>query len=97
MRVEVKEQVVWKSYIIGEGRIHPIPPPFDSEFYDGTFVPSPADADDPERIENLDGAGEIRCRSDVDIGHFEMKGKVQVKVCKLESLSNHGLTSWDNL
>lgn len=83
VRIEVKEQVVWKSFIIGEGRIHPIPPPFDAEYYAGSersFVPSPAAEDDPERIENLDGAGRICCHSDIEVGHFNVQGRVQVKV-----------------
>ncbi|KAF9070773.1 hypothetical protein BDP27DRAFT_1419555 [Rhodocollybia butyracea] len=28
--VEIKDQVVWKHFGIGEGRVHPLPPPFES-------------------------------------------------------------------
>ncbi|KAJ3716873.1 hypothetical protein C8R42DRAFT_587348 [Lentinula raphanica] len=64
--VEVKDQVVWKSYNIGRGTLFPIPPPFELAMEDNPIV-------------NLDAAGEIRCQPDVDVGHFNVGGKVQVK------------------
>lgn len=77
--VEVKDQAVWKSFSIGKGIIHPIPPPFElAVLADDAFLP-PHSADHTEKIVNLDAAGEIQCQPDVDIGHFN-GGKVQVKV-----------------
>ncbi|KAH7877993.1 hypothetical protein F5879DRAFT_997125 [Lentinula edodes] len=76
--VEVKDQAVWKSFSIGKGIIHPIPPPFElAVLADDAFLP-PHSADHTEKIVNLDAAGEIQCQPDVDIGHFN-GGKVQVK------------------
>lgn len=78
--VNVKDQAVWKSFSIGKGRIHPIPPPFElAVLADDAFLPPHSQVDHTEKIVNLDAAGEIQCQPDVDIGHFN-GGKVQVKV-----------------
>lgn len=54
-----------------------IPPPFDSEHV--TADPSIAREYDPERIENLDGAGEVQCRPGIQFGNFD-SGRLRVKV-----------------
>ncbi|KAJ3836117.1 hypothetical protein F5878DRAFT_566145 [Lentinula raphanica] len=78
--VEVKDQVVWKSYNIGRGTLFPIPPPFELAMEDNPFYSDDAESvDSTKRIVNLDAAGEIRCQPDVDVGHFNVGGKVQVK------------------
>ncbi|KAE9406220.1 hypothetical protein BT96DRAFT_267038 [Gymnopus androsaceus JB14] len=74
--VKIKDEAVWKSVVIGQGRIHPLPPPFDSEYINLTSTQSGTTGTveereyDPERIENLDGAGEVECRPDIHFGHF---------------------------
>ncbi|KAJ3754180.1 hypothetical protein EV360DRAFT_52079 [Lentinula raphanica] len=78
--VEVKDQVVWKSYNIGRGTLFPIPPPFELAMEDNPFYSADAESvGSTKRIVNLDAAGEIRCQPDVDVGHFNVGGKVQVK------------------
>lgn len=71
--------------MIGQGRVHPLPPPFDSEYINLTSTQSGTTGTveereyDPERIENLDGAGEVECRPDIHFGHFD-SGRLRVKV-----------------
>ncbi|KAJ4491407.1 hypothetical protein C8J55DRAFT_603463 [Lentinula edodes] len=51
--VEVKDQAVRKSFSIGKGRIHPIPPPFElAVLADDAFLP-PHSADHTEMVVNL--------------------------------------------
>ena len=83
--VKIKDEAVWKSVVIGQGRVHPLPPPFDSEYINLTSTQSGTTGTaeerdyDPERIENLDGAGEVECRPDIHFGHFD-SGRLRVKV-----------------
>jgi len=80
--LKIKDEAVWKSIIIGEGSIHPLPPPFESEYYvdsNTDIDPSVTRGYDPDKIENLDGAGEVQCRPDtVHFGHFD-SGRLRVK------------------
>ncbi|KAJ3996899.1 hypothetical protein F5050DRAFT_1807284 [Lentinula boryana] len=76
--VELKDQVVWKSFNIGKGVLHPIPPPFELAMADNPFFSDSAE-DDSKRIVNLDSAGEIQCWPDIHVGHFNVGDNVQVK------------------
>ncbi|KAF5388842.1 hypothetical protein D9757_005605 [Collybiopsis confluens] len=71
--VEVRDQTVWKSFTIGEGRVHPLPPPFESVIQD-----SKGGSSSSSRIASLDGAGDIKCFSEVDHGYFDA-GRVKVQ------------------
>ncbi|KAE9408654.1 hypothetical protein BT96DRAFT_667104 [Gymnopus androsaceus JB14] len=69
--VEIKDQAVWKSTVIGEGRVYPLPPPFESgDSLSSGFMES-------DKMGFLDGTGDIKCYPDVEIGKFNA-GKVKV-------------------
>ncbi|KIK68976.1 hypothetical protein GYMLUDRAFT_629398 [Collybiopsis luxurians FD-317 M1] len=65
LQKRVKEQTVWKSFVIGEGRVHPLPPPFESVMEDAKPCVCPS------KMGSLDGAGDIKCFADVGYGHFD--------------------------
>ncbi|KAF9073477.1 hypothetical protein BDP27DRAFT_280109 [Rhodocollybia butyracea] len=75
--VEIKDQVVWKHFAIGEGRVHPLPPPFESVVADEEHQVSSSQSSS-ETMGFLDGAGDIKCSADVKYGDFNV-GKVQIK------------------
>lgn len=78
--VEVKSQVVWKSSVIGEGRVFPLPPPFES--VTENLKPSASSSlrsTELDKMGFLDGAGDIKCSPDVKFGKFNA-GKIKIDV-----------------
>ncbi|KAE9402932.1 hypothetical protein BT96DRAFT_917878 [Gymnopus androsaceus JB14] len=75
--VEVKGQVVFKNCVIGEGQVYPLPPAFESvtESENPAVSSSLSGCIEPMRF--VDGAGDIKCSPEVEIGNFNA-GKVKV-------------------
>ncbi|KAJ4469264.1 hypothetical protein J3R30DRAFT_3409741 [Lentinula aciculospora] len=65
VRVDVKGQAVWKSSIIGNGTLTALPPSIELE---------PSLSLSSQEM-SLDWEGEIRCRNDIRVGHFDA-GKI---------------------
>lgn len=69
VRVEVKGQAVWKSSIIGSGTLTALPPSVELD---------PRLSHSAHEMA-LDWEGEIRCRDDIRVGHFDA-GKIAMSV-----------------
>ncbi|KAJ4483729.1 hypothetical protein J3R30DRAFT_1823005 [Lentinula aciculospora] len=80
--VDIKDQTVWKNFVIGEGRVHLLPPPFESvrkaEAACSSCNYNANSGHDLDSVGFLDGAGDIKCSPEVEHGHFDV-GRVQVK------------------
>ncbi|KAJ3800242.1 hypothetical protein GGU11DRAFT_424738 [Lentinula aff. detonsa] len=79
--VDVKDQAVWRNFVIGEGRVHPNPPSFKSvarksESASQDMLGSGNGTDD--KMGFLDGPGDIRCSPEVEHGSFDI-GKMKVQ------------------
>ncbi|KAJ3767559.1 hypothetical protein FB446DRAFT_696162 [Lentinula raphanica] len=79
VRVEVKGQTVWKSSIIGSGTVRPLPPSIeldeldDCDYRDLVVKKSEEGKEQGREQEmSLDWEGEVRCRDDVRVGHFDV-------------------------
>ncbi|KAJ3731370.1 hypothetical protein DFJ43DRAFT_1079887 [Lentinula guzmanii] len=77
VRVEVKGQAVWKSSIIGNGTLTALPPSID-------LIPN---LSHPTQEMALDWEGEIRCRDDIRVGHFDA-GKIATSDFLVFSISS---------
>ncbi|KAJ3922887.1 hypothetical protein F5877DRAFT_32829 [Lentinula edodes] len=54
--VDVRNQAVWRNFVIGEGRVHPLPPHFEPD----------------RRTGYLDVVGDIKCSPEVEHGSFDV-------------------------